>query len=187
MREVTSWTRRSILLGLGAGSIATLAACSSGESATSAPASSEAASAGASGNIDALVGAALTVSKSPTCGCCTIWVEYMTKQGVKVNVEHPADLAAVFAAHNIAEADQACHLTTTEDGHVFVGHLPATFMAEYLASPPEGSIGLVIPGMPVGTPGMESGDAFQPYDLLLLAKDGTTSKYRSIATAADQQ
>nr|WP_281177471.1 DUF411 domain-containing protein [Janibacter limosus] len=54
------------------------------------------------------------------------------------------------------------------DGDVFVGHVPARFVLEYLADPPKGARGLSVPAMPVGTPGMEQGDQFDPYDVLLL-------------------
>lgn len=103
-----------------------------------------------------------------------------------MTIEHPADLEAVFAQHKIAEAERSCHIATTEGGKVFVGHLPATFIAGYLANPVPGSVGLAVPGMPTGTPGMEAGDAFQPYDVLLIAEDGSTSVHQSVASADEQ-
>lgn len=177
--------RRLLLAGTGLGAATLLAGCATNSSAApsvSAP-SEPAAAPDAAAVLDGL---ALTVAKSPTCGCCGLWVDHLTARGVDVTVEHPSDLDAVFAAQNIAEAERSCHIATTAAADVFVGHLPATFIAAYLADPIPGSIGLAVPGMPTGTPGMESGDAFQPYDVLLIADDGSTTIHQSVATAAEQ-
>jgi len=63
---------------------------------------------------------------------------------------------------------------------VFEGHIPATLIKHFLASTPENAIGLAVPGMPVGRPGMEMGDRFYPYDVLLLKSDGVSEVYRHI-------
>ncbi len=81
---------------------------------------------------------------------------------------------------------QSCHTAVSAKGYVFEGHVPATVMSDFLAQPPEGAIGLAVPGMPVGSPGMEMGERFTPYDVVLLKGDGSSEIYRHIA-GADQQ
>ena len=71
-------------------------------------------------------------------------------------------------------------------GFVFEGHVPSKFIHAFLAAPPEGSIGLSVPGMPVGSPGMEVGERFMPYQILLLQKDGSTEIFAEINSALDQ-
>ncbi len=132
-------------------------------------------------------GIRLVVAKSPTCGCCALWIDHLTARSVRVEVSHPASLDAVFAEHQIPTDLRACHLATTPDGAVFVGHIPAPFLVDYLREPPARARGLAVPGMPVGTPGMESGDAFEPYQVIQLGADGSTSVYADVATAADQR
>ena len=64
--------------------------------------------------------------------------------------------------------------------------MPAKFIKQYLANVPEGSIGLSVPAMPVGTPGMEVGDRFMPYNILLLNADGTVTEYKQVMTYEEQ-
>ena len=69
---------------------------------------------------------------------------------------------------------------------MFEGHVPSKFIRAFLAAPPKGSLGLSVPGMPVGSPGMEVGDRFMQYQVLLLNKDGSSEVYAEIVSAADQ-
>ncbi|MFV0405896.1 MAG: DUF411 domain-containing protein [Propioniciclava sp.] len=178
--------RRSLILALPA--LGILVGCSA-----SAPAEPSAASSpttgregGSSAATARLAGLSLVVAKSPTCGCCTGWIEQAEAAGATVEVEHPASLDATFAEADLGLELQACHLTRVADA-LFVGHIPLRFLAEYLADPPSGIRGLAVPGMPIGTPGMESGDALDPYDVLALHADGSTSVYFSVRTLADQE
>ena len=66
----------------------------------------------------------------------------------------------------ISPAARSCHTAISTDGYVFEGHIPSRYIRQFLAAPPEGARGLVVPGMPVGSPGMEMGDRFDPYDIL---------------------
>jgi hypothetical protein len=129
---------------------------------------------------------ALTVQKSPTCGCCTLWMDYARSYGFTLTAEHPASMDAAFAAHDIPAKLQACHVATNADGQVIVGHVGIAQVLEYLKAPPAGSRALIVPGMPVGSPGMEQGEAFDPYEVLLLASDGTTTTFATVTSPTDQ-
>lgn len=132
-------------------------------------------------------GAALTVFASPTCGCCTLWVDQLTAQGFTVDVDHQASMEQVFARHGIRQSEQSCHLGRSATGALFVGHIPGRFITEYLADPPAGARGLSVPGMPAGSPGMETDGAFEPYEVLLLMQDGSARTFRQVNSAADQK
>jgi len=69
---------------------------------------------------------------------------------------------------------------------VFEGHIPAKFVKQFLDNVPEGAAGLAVPGMPLGSPGMEVDDRFMAYDILLLKDDGTSEVYVSVASAEQQ-
>ena len=128
----------------------------------------------------------LDVYKSPTCTCCAKWVEHMEAEGFEVAVHHPSDLRKIKAKHGIAARLQACHTAVSEEGYVFEGHIPAKFIREFFKAPPEYSAGLVVPGMPVGSPGMESENRFSPYRVLLLKTSGGTTVYSEIKDARGQ-
>lgn len=129
---------------------------------------------------------AMTVYKSPTCGCCADWVDHVEQQGFKVSVEHPSDLDAVKQKLGLKPELHSCHTGVTEGGYVFEGHIPAKTIEEFLQKPPEDAIGLAVPGMPLGSPGMEMNDRFTPYSVLLLKKDGSVEVYRRFETSAAQ-
>ena len=75
---------------------------------------------------------------------------------------------------------RSCHTAVTTDGFVFEGHVPAKYMAKFLENPPKGAIGLAVPGMPMGSPGMEYQNKFMPYQVMQLNKDGSTAVYADI-------
>lgn len=130
----------------------------------------------------------LDVYLTRTCGCCGGWVEHSREQGFHSlrNYLDYDELNAVKAEHGIAPRLQSCHTSVSADGYVFEGHIPARVIQQFLADVPEGAMGLAVPGMPTGSPGMEMGDRFDPYDVLLIREDGTTAVYTHIASA-DQQ
>ncbi len=130
--------------------------------------------------------ATLDVYKSRTCQCCQQWVRHMEDSGFETKIHHPADLNRVKDEHGIATEYQSCHTAVTSDGYVFEGHIPARFMQQFLANPPADGIGLTVPAMPVGSPGMEVGDKFMPYRVLLMKKDGSTEVFASVESAAQQ-
>ena len=128
----------------------------------------------------------LSVLKSPTCGCCVKWMEHLHDNGFVTTVEEPENLAERKALLGISPRHQSCHTGVSAQGYVFEGHVPSKYIHEFLGAPPDGSIGLSVPGMPVGSPGMEVGDRFMPYQILLLGEDGSTEIYAEINSIVDQ-
>ena len=128
----------------------------------------------------------LTVYKSPSCGCCGDWIAHMENAGFSTRTEHPPQLAGVKAALHIGPQYRSCHSAVSETGFVFEGHVPARYVQQFLAAPPPGAIGLSVPAMPVGSPGMEMGKRFMPYQVLLLKQDGSHEVYASVTSPQDQ-
>lgn len=123
----------------------------------------------------------LTVYKSPTCGCCEKWIEHMEAANFKVIARDLQDIGSIKARYHLKPDEQSCHTAVSSDGnYVFEGHIPADIVRRFLEAPPEGATGLSVPGMPLGSPGMEMGDRRQPYDVLLIRKDGTRSVYAKV-------
>lgn len=130
---------------------------------------------------------AFTVFKDPSCGCCGGWVEHAEENGLSVVIEHPEVMGEVFSMHDIPVDLQSCHLALNAAGTVFVGHVPVRFILEYLQDPPADSRGLTVPAMPVGTPGMEMGEQFDPYDVLMFTADGQTEVFARVRRASEQR
>lgn len=124
----------------------------------------------------------LNVFKSETCGCCTLWLEQLEDAKIAVNAFHPKDLNAVKQQLGIVPAVQSCHTAVSEAGYFFEGHVPIAVVREFLANPPKGARGLAVPGMPIGSPGMEMGERFHPYDVVQINADGSQKVYAHIAT-----
>ena len=128
----------------------------------------------------------LTVYKSPTCDCCKKWIGHLEAEGFEASVEHPANLDAIKDRYRIANNLRSCHTAVSSQGYAFEGHIPARYIHQFLANPPADGIGLTVPAMPVGSPGMEVGDKFMPYRVLLMKKDGSTEVFASVESAAQQ-
>jgi len=109
---------------------------------------------------------AITVYKSPTCGCCQEWVELMESAGHRVTVEHPSNLEKTKQTLGVPKALGSCH-TAVINGYLFEGHIPEVDIAAFLANPPAGSRGLAVPGMPANSPGMAApGSAYQGFKVI---------------------
>jgi hypothetical protein len=128
----------------------------------------------------------LDVYKSPSCHCCVDWMKHLEQDGIGTRSHHPDDLDAQKAGHGIPEGYTSCHTGVSADGYVFEGHVPAKYIRRFLANPPPDARGLLVPGMPLGSPGMESDDFFMPYKIMLLKKDGSVALYASVGSAAQQ-
>ncbi|MFA7554499.1 MAG: DUF411 domain-containing protein [Spongiibacteraceae bacterium] len=126
------------------------------------------------------------VYKSPSCGCCEEWIEHIEREGFSTNIHHPDDLNQLKITKGIAPSYQSCHTAITQHGYVFEGHVPAKFIQQFLVSPPPNAIGLAVPGMPLGSPGMEMGDRFSSYQVLLLMADGSAKVFAEINSSQDQ-
>jgi hypothetical protein len=107
---------------------------------------------------------AITVHKDPDCGCCAGWVEHLRAAGFPVTTIETTRLNAVKARLGVPSDLAACH-TAEVAGYVLEGHVPATALARLLAEKPK-AVGLAVPGMPAGSPGMEGGTP-EPYDVVL--------------------
>jgi hypothetical protein len=109
------------------------------------------------------------VYKSATCGCCQKWVDHVRSQGYTVTVENVADVAPVKRNLGVPSTTQSCHTAVVASYYV-EGHVPAEDIARLLAEHPD-IAGLAVPGMPIGSPGME-GPNPQSYRVLAVHKDG---------------
>lgn len=109
---------------------------------------------------------AVLVHKDPDCGCCGGWVEHLRSAGFAVTVEETGDLKAVRTRLRVPAALASCH-TAEVSGYVIEGHVPAEAIRRLLETRPAG-LGLAVPGMPAGSPGMEGGTPVA-YDVMLFA------------------
>ena len=118
------------------------------------------------------------VWKDPNCGCCHLWVEHLQAQGFKVQVRDVGNTAARKRL-GMPEKLGSCH-TATVGGYVIEGHVPAADIRRLLKERPV-ALGLSVPGMPIGSPGMD-GPEYQgrkdAYDVLLVQKDGSTRSFQ---------
>mgnify|MGYP003109218359 FL=1 len=121
----------------------------------------------------------MEVFKTPTCGCCNKWVDHLKNEGFAVITKDRVSLDAIKEGYNIDPHYQSCH-TGVVDGYVFEGHIPARLIRQFLDDIPEGALGLAVPGMPIGSPGMEMGERFDSYDVLLLKSDGTSEVFSHV-------
>ncbi|MEF7612347.1 DUF411 domain-containing protein [Aquincola sp. MAHUQ-54] len=110
------------------------------------------------------------VFKNPTCGCCGAWVQHLEQAGFPVKVVEVDDTTVTRKRYGLPDKFGSCH-TGIVNGYVVEGHVPATEIKRLLAAKPT-AIGLAVPGMPVGSPGMEYGDRKDPYDVYLIDKSG---------------
>jgi hypothetical protein len=111
----------------------------------------------------------VTVYKSPTCGCCSAWVEHLRTDGFSVEVVEQADLSPRKAELGVPPAMGSCH-TAVVDGYVIEGHVPASDIRRLLNERPTAR-GLAVPGMPAGSPGMEMGSRRDPYTVWLFGDE----------------
>jgi hypothetical protein len=118
------------------------------------------------------------VWKDPNCGCCQDWVNHLEANGFKVKVNDTGN-EAMRKRLRVADKYGSCH-TALVGGYAIEGHVPAREIARLLKEKPE-AIGLAVPGMPVGSPGMDGkiyGDRKDAYDVVLLTRDGGAKVYQ---------
>ena len=119
----------------------------------------------------------VTVWKTPNCGCCSEWVSHLRSNGFEVVTHDVKDTAPMRQKLGLAEKFGSCH-TGLLGSYVLEGHVPAREMRRLLQEKPQ-AIGLAVPGMPTGSPGMEMGNARDAFDVLLVLKDGNSRVYQS--------
>ena len=112
---------------------------------------------------------AVEVWKSPTCGCCTAWVDHLQAAGFAVTVHDVDDVEAVKTAHGVPRALRSCH-TALVGGYVVEGHVPAADLRRLLAERPQ-AVGLAVAGMPQDAPGMDMKTG-EPYQVVMFGAPG---------------
>ena len=117
------------------------------------------------------------VVKDPGCGCCNDWIGHIREAGFPVSFEEmeAGPLADLKASLGLQPGQVSCH-TARVEGYVIEGHVPASDVKRLLADRPD-AIGLSVPGMPFGSPGMGPESEREPYEVLLVARDGSASVY----------
>ena len=119
----------------------------------------------------------IVVYKTPTCGCCGMWVEHMRENGFQPEVHDvsAAQVRAVSKAAGLSEEGTSCH-TAKIGNYIVEGHVPASDVHRMLNEKPA-IAGIAAPGMPVGSPGMEMGGRSERYDVVSFTKDGNTKVF----------
>ncbi|MEO0559244.1 MAG: DUF411 domain-containing protein [Bacteroidota bacterium] len=123
-------------------------------------------------------GPVATVYKSPTCGCCSLWNRHLEENGFQVVAYDRDDMNAVKDSLGVTPELASCH-TAVIEGYVVEGHVPAASIQRLLEERPDAR-GLSVPGMPLGSPGMEQGDIKQSYDVLLVGNNGEATVFDHI-------
>jgi len=127
-----------------------------------------------SGGVEAQKPLAVQVFKEATCGCCSSWVEHLRRAGFAPTASNVDDLPAVKQVYKIPPQARSCH-TALVGGYVIEGHVPVADIQRLLKEKPA-IAGLAVPGMPIGSPGME-GPNPRPYDVLAFDKAGKTTVF----------
>ncbi len=124
---------------------------------------------------------AVEVWKSPTCGCCGKWIDHLKANGFAVIAHDVGNLAGWRERHGMPAKYASCH-TARVGGYTLEGHVPAADIKRLLGERPQ-AVGLAVPGMPTGSPGMEVDDVRDAYDVLLVLKDGGSRRFSRYAAA----
>lgn len=123
-----------------------------------------------------VVGVSMVAYKNPTCDCCVRWIDHLRAAGFQVETKDSNNMNAIKDDLKVPMTARGCH--SGKVGKYFIeGHVPAADIAKLLAEKPD-IRGLAVPGMPVGSPGMEEGPS-QRYQTLAIKKDGSTYVYAS--------
>lgn len=117
----------------------------------------------------------MIVYKTSTCGCCGKWVEHLQSNGFEVDVREVNDIVTEGRRLGVPDNLRSCH-TGSIGGYAVEGHVPAVDIKRLLAEEPDAK-GLAVPGMPIGSPGMENGSYVERYSVLLFNADGTSEVY----------
>ena len=132
-----------------------------------------------------------TVYKDPQCGCCQGWIDHANQSGLVTKTVHPDNLYSMKKQLGIAPNLQSCHTAITprtklSGGFIFEWHVPVKYIKQFIAKTPSGAFGLSVPGMVVGSPGMENGNKFRAYKIIQLNRDGSHVVYAEIKSYQQQ-
>ena len=119
----------------------------------------------------------ITVWKNPDCGCCKEWVTHLKRNGFDVVTNDIKDTAPIRQKLGLPAKFGSCH-TAQLGAYVLEGHVPSQEIKRLVREKPK-AVGLAVPGMPVGSPGMEVGSTQDAYDVLLVLADGSSRVYQS--------
>lgn len=117
--------------------------------------------------------AAITVYKDPSCGCCKNWVDHLRANGFAPEVHDRSDMDALKDSLGVPSPLRSCH-TAVVGTYVIEGHVPAADVKRLVATKPAKTLGVAVPGMPAGSPGMEMGGRVDRYDVVAFAAGGAT-------------
>lgn len=117
----------------------------------------------------------MTVFKSPSCGCCTKWVKHMRENGFDVKEVVTTELGKLKNKYRVPKDKRSCH-TAVMNGKVFEGHIPASSIKKFLNSGSK-AIGLVVPDMPLGSPGMEHGKHKENFTVYTFSGKGKVEEF----------
>lgn len=126
---------------------------------------------------ESAVAATLLVTKTAFCGCCKAWVERMKAAGFTVEVKDVDNVAPTARKLGVPDKLRSCH-TAQIGGYAIEGHVPAADIKRLLAERPKAA-GIAVPGMVMGSPGMEHGDHKEPYQVILFDRSGKTRVFAS--------
>lgn len=174
MRPKKHLTRRSLLAGAGAAVALLATGCSRAapqKTTTAEPANPQAPAARP----------AITVHRDPTCGCCEAWAQLARAAGFEARVVDEPDMPEVKRRLAVPESLASCHTAVVGD-LVIEGHVPFDQVDRVLRTRPAGVRGLGVPGMPIGSPGMEAPDGTrEPYQIFAFDAAGRTSLFHEVA------
>lgn len=117
----------------------------------------------------------LTIYKSPSCGCCSKWVDHVKAAGFKTQIHDLENVGAIKQKYGVPAELASCH-TVLVSGYVLEGHVPADVIRKLLAGKPR-IVGIAVPGMPAGSPGMEMGARKDRYDIIAWTRSGKQSVF----------
>lgn len=118
----------------------------------------------------------MTVYRSPYCGCCEGWIDHLKQQGFQINDIKTEEIEAIKQKYHVPDSLTSCH-TGLINGYVIEGHVPGDDIQRFLKEKPN-TIGLTVPQMPVGTPGMEMGNKKDPFSVLAFNKKGEVEVFK---------
>lgn len=117
----------------------------------------------------------IQVYKSPSCGCCGAWVKSLEAGGFVVTTQDMEDVSAIAASAGVPDELRSCH-TALVEGYFVEGHVPDGDIRKLLRERPKAR-GIAVPGMPVGSPGMEQGGRREPFETILVLRDGSSRTF----------